>query len=143
MNKKNILFSFALICAALPAFSQDPDSIMIKKLTDEILLRGKAYSNLYTLCKTVGQRLSGSEGMYKGEEWGQATLKASAAERVYLQECMVPHWVRGAKEYAGFKTHKRANPRFNVLAIGNSVGTGKDGVLAPVIEVANFDELER
>jgi len=136
--------TIALFFISFVAFPQANDSLMIKKISDEILLNGKAYANLHTLCKTVGQRLSGSPGMYKGEQWGLKTLKDAGAEKVYLQECMVPHWVRGAKEEARFKTgDRKADPSFSVLAIGNSVGTGKAGVLAKVIEVKNFDELNR
>ncbi len=144
MFKKYFLAVLILFSASLPALSQTSDSLALKKLTDEILLNGKAYENLYRLCKSVGQRLSGSAGMYKGEEWGLQALKDAGAEKAYLQECMVPHWVRGQKEFAGFKTKKRAaDPTFKVLAIGNSVGTGDKGVLAKVIEIANFDELDR
>ena len=117
---------------------------MVKRISDEILLNSKAYSNLFTLCKTVGQRLSGSAGMYKGEAWGLKTLKDAGAEKVYLQECMVPHWVRGKREIACFKSkNKSAIVYFSVLAIGNSTGTGDKGVLAPVIEVRNFEELNQ
>lgn len=144
MLKKYFLAVLILFSAWLPALAQTSDSLAIKKLTDEILLNGKAYENLYRLCKSVGQRLSGSAGMYKGEEWGLQALKDAGAEKAYLQECMVPHWVRGQKEFAGFKTKKRAaDPVFNVLAIGNSVGTGDKGVLAKVIEIADFEELDR
>ncbi len=144
MLKKKFLLSAALLLASCIAFSQNEDSVMIKKITDDVLLRGKAYSYLFTLCKTVGQRLSGSAGMYKGEAWGQKVLKDAGAQNVYLQECMVPHWVRGKKEEAGFRTNKRSmDPSFNVLSIGNAVGTGNNGVLAKIIEVKNFEELEQ
>jgi hypothetical protein len=134
-----ILFS---IFTFLSGFAQSDDSVMIKRLTDEILLNGKAMQNLYTLCKSVGTRLSGSAGMYKAEAWGLQVLKEAGAEKAYLQQCMVPHWVRGKKEYAGYQTKKRSDdPSFDVLAIGNSVGTGDKGVLANVIEVKNFEEL--
>jgi carboxypeptidase Q len=143
MLKKATSTTIALLLFSFAALAQE-DSAMIKRVSDEILLNGKAYSNLYTLCKMVGQRLSGSDGMYKGEAWGLQALKEAGAEKVYLQECMVPHWVRGKKEEAGFKTGKRsADPSFSVLALGNSVGTGEKGVLAAVIEVKNFDELDR
>lgn len=126
------------------AFAQSDDSLMIKKISDEILLNGKAMADLYTLCKSVGHRLSGSPGMYKAESWGLKTLQEAGAENTYLQECMVPHWVRGKKEFAGFKTKKRgADPEFDVLAIGNSVGTGDKGITAQVIEVKNFEELNK
>ena len=138
------VITVALLFISVIAFSQADDSAMIKKISDDILLNGKAYANLHTLCKSVGQRLSGSQGMYKGEEWGLKTLKEAGAEKAYLQECMVPHWVRGAKEEARFKTGKsNTDPSFKVLAIGNSVGTGKAGVLAKVIEVKNFEELNK
>ncbi len=82
--------------------------------------------------------------MYKGEAWGLQALKEAGAEKVYLQQCMVPHWVRGAKEEARFKTGNRsAGPSFKILAIGNSVGTGNAGILTQVIEVKNFEELNR
>ena len=144
MLKKKLLLSTSFLLFTVFLFAQNEDSLMIKKISDDVLLNGKAYANLYTLCKSVGQRLSGSAGMYKGEAWGQKVLKDAGAQNVYLQECMVPHWVRGKKEEVGFKTKKRsADPSFNVLSIGNAVGTGDAGVLAPVIEVKNFEELEQ
>ena len=144
MYKTKAAITVTLLLISVIVFSQVDDSAMIKKISDEILLNGKAYANLHTLCKSVGQRLSGSPGMYKGEAWGLQTLKDAGAEKVYLQECMVPHWVRGAKEEAGFRTAKRSmDPSFNVLAIGNSMGTGNAGVLTGVIEVKNFEELNK
>jgi hypothetical protein len=136
-----ILFS-AFTCFS--GFAQSEDSLMIKKIADEILLNGKAPQNLYSLCKSVGTRLSGSAGMYKAEAWGLKVLQESGAEKTYLQQCMVPHWVRGKKEFAGFRTQQGiAGPEFDVLAIGNSVGTGDNGVFARVIEVKNFAELDK
>ena len=136
-----ILFS-AFTC--FTGFAQSDDSVMIKKISDEILLNGNAPQNLFTLCKSVGTRLSGSAGMYKAEAWGVRALQDAGAEKTYLQQCMVPHWVRGKKEFAGYRTKKRAaDPEFDVLAIGNSVGTGDKGILAQVIEVKNFEELNQ
>ncbi|WP_462249936.1 M20/M25/M40 family metallo-hydrolase [Ferruginibacter sp.] len=142
MYKKKIITAVTFLFITVLAFSQNEDSVMIKKISDEILLHGKAHSNLYTLCKSVGQRLSGSAGMYKGEAWGVQTLKDAGAINVYLQECMVPHWVRGKKEFAAFTKAKGSN-QFNILSIGNAVGTGKTGVSAKVIEVKNFDDLNK
>ena len=91
MFKKKSILSAALLLISVVAFSQADDSAMIKKITDDILLNGKAYDNLRTLCKSVGQRLSGSTGMYKGEAWGATALDNAGAEKVYRQQCMVPH----------------------------------------------------
>jgi hypothetical protein len=59
---------------------------------------------------------------------------------------MVPHWVRGGKDKAEV-FYKDANGKqqsmpVEILAIGNSVGTGATGVKAQVIRVHDFDELE-
>ncbi len=141
---KGIITILFLTISSSYASAQSDDSLMIKKISDEILLNGKGMSDLYTLCKSVGTRLSGSAGMYKAEAWGLKTLKEAGAENVYLQQCMVPHWVRGKKEFAGFKTKKgKAEREFAVLAIGNSVGTGDTGITAQVIEVKNFAELDK
>jgi len=93
-----LLFCFLLISGS--CFAQTEDSLFFRKIADEILVNGKAYENLRVLCKTVGARLSGSPGMYKAEDWGIKTLNAMGADKVYMQECKVPHWVRGGKDEA-------------------------------------------
>ena len=127
--------------------AQQEDSVFISKIADEILVSGKIYDNLRVLCKTVGGRLSGSPQKYKAEEWGMTTLKAAGADKVWLQECKVPHWVRGGKDEAWY-TYKDASGKvvkqtLDVLALGNSMGTGKNGVKAAVVYCNNFDDLER
>lgn len=136
--KKGILAIAALLSTAA-GFAQNEDSVMIKRISDEILLNGKAYSNLYSLCKGVGARLSGSPGMYKAEDWGVKTLTAMGADNVYKQQCMVPHWVRDRNCQA----HFNKKDMFSVAELGNSAGTGSKGISAPVIEVKNFAELEQ
>ena len=102
---------------------------------------GRAYDNLKVLTKTVGGRLSGSPQMYKAEAWGQKTLKDAGADKVWLQECMVPHWIRGGKDEAKSIANKKEET-LDILALGNSVGTGPAGITAPVILINSFDELE-
>jgi hypothetical protein len=121
------------------------DSALIRRLADEVLVRGKAYSNLKVLTKTVGARLSGSPQYYKAEAWGQKALQDAGADKVWLQECMVPHWVRGGKDSAswtGASGTSGARKRLNILALGNSSGTGPRGIDAPVILIHSFEELK-
>jgi len=139
---KSITIFLACSLYFFSGFAQSDDSLMIKKISDEILLNGKSHQNLYSLCKTVGGRLSGSAGMYKAEAWGLKVLQEAGAENVHLQACMVQHWVRGKKEFAGYKTKKpNTVPEFNIASLGGAVGTGDKGVSAQVIEVKSFDEL--
>jgi hypothetical protein len=131
-------------CMAQSIYAQQDDSLAIRRIADEILTNSKAYENLRVLTKTIGGRLAGSPQMVKAEKWGEAALRDAGADKVFTQECMVPHWVRGDKEQARIISNRRdLVPPLNVIALGNSVGTGPKGVTAPVIEVKSFDELER
>ena len=95
---KKILLLFPLIFAGIIVVAQTTDSVTIKKISDEILSNGKAYENLRFLCKKIGPRLSGSPQAQKAVEATIKMLKDAGADTVYLQACMVPHWVRGIKE---------------------------------------------
>jgi hypothetical protein len=131
------VFSFSLTLAA-----QKEDSIFIKQVSDEILTHGKAYDNLRHLTKQIGGRLAGSPGMVKAEQWGKTVMETQGADKVWLQECMVPHWVRGGKDEAKALQDGK-NITLDVLALGNSNGTGSKGVKAEVIMANSFDELEK
>ena len=118
------------------------DSVFIRKIADEIFHNSTAYSNLYTLTKTIGQRLSGSPSTYTSEKWAQDVITKAGADRVYLQKAMIPHWVRGGKDQAALIS---GNNRQNlaVIALGNSVSTPAGGITAPMILIHDFDELEK
>ncbi len=135
------IFLWVLIfLSANHAKAQKEDSAFIKKISDEILSNGKAYENLRYLTKQIGGRLAGSPQMVKAEQWGLKTMQESGADKAWMQECMVPHWVRGGKDEG--IAFVQGNKILNVTALGNSIGTGKKGVSAYVLEVKSFDELE-
>jgi hypothetical protein len=152
---RSLLIFLLVVSTVFAAVGQTAeDSAMIRRIADTILTDGMTYGNLRTLTKKVGQRLNGSPGFYKAEKWGQAALTEAQADKVWLQECMVPHWVRGGKDSASFlaapsqqqmKTSKAPalHGGLDVLALGNSVGTGTKGIKAPVLLIHDFDELER
>ncbi len=124
------------------AFAQNEDSIFIKRIADEILLNGKSYDDLRWLTKQIGGRLSGSPQMVKAEQWGLKTFQKINPDNAWLQECMVPHWLRGGKdEVTAFSALKKNKRAFDVLALGNSIGSKKP-LTAQVIEIKSFDELE-
>lgn len=135
------MFVLFLLTFSLPALARQADSLLIRAIADEILEHGRAYENLRVLTKQVGARLSGSAGMYKAEAWGRKALEEAGADRVWLQECKVPHWVRGGKDEAYVAAARKID--LDILALGNSVGTGPKGIKAPVILINSFDELEQ
>jgi carboxypeptidase Q len=96
---KKIFFAFFVLPFAAMAQPAD-DAAMIKKISDEILRNGKAYEQLYQLTKQIGGRLAGSPAFAKAVQWGKETMEKNGADNVWLQECMVPHWVRGGADKA-------------------------------------------
>lgn len=82
--------------------------------------------------------------MVKAENWGLDVMKKSGADQAWLQECMVPHWVRGGTDFAqanftvpATKT-KNMIPQqkgLDIIALGNSIGSGSKGINAPVLLV--------
>lgn len=138
-------------CLSLFAITQlnylhaQSDSVMIRKIYTEALTNGKSYSNLDYLTNKIGGRLSGSASAQQAVEWAFKAMKEAGADTVYLQECMVPHWVRGEKEKANVISTNPAenNKELAVNALGGSIGTPANGITAPVIEVIGIEGLKK
>ncbi len=144
INMRKIFSAVLFLFTITLLQAQNPDSVFIKKIADEILTSGKAYDNLHELTKKIGGRLAGSPQMVKAEQWGMRMMKESGAEKAWMQQCMVPHWVRGGTDQASFKlNNKDVFEKLDVVALGNSIGTGKKGIVAQVIKVDSFEELEK
>lgn len=129
----SLIFSTTLLMAQ--------DSLMLPKIYDEELVNGQCYGNLHYLCKNIGPRLSGSKNAQKAVEWSKKLMESYGFDHVFLQEVMVPHWVRGAKE-AGMIIDGNNKISVPIAALGMSVATPKDGLTANVIEVHSLKELD-
>ncbi|PSR57151.1 peptidase M28 family protein [Adhaeribacter arboris] len=118
-----------------------PDSVFIRKIYDEALTSGQSYKNLDYLSNKIGGRLSGSPEAEKAVQWTKQLMESYHFDKVYLQEVLVPHWVRGAKEKASIQSGK-TKTEVPICALGGSVGTGKQALTANILEVKTFDELK-
>jgi Peptidase family M28 len=137
MKKITILLLFQ----SFFVFSQNSDEQKLKEIYHQALTNSKCYSWLDDLSNKVGARLSGSDGAAKGVLYTKQELETLGLDRVFLQEVMVPHWVRGEKEVAYFKSGK-LKTTIPVSALGGSIATSKSGITAEVIEVQSIKELE-
>ena len=137
INKLLIPFLF-LSCTLL---AEDTDSLNIRRIFDEALAKGHAYKNLEYLCKKIGPRLSGSANAQKAVEWSKKLMEEYAFDDVYLQEVLVPHWERGVKEVA-YILDGKTKVSIPIAALGGSVASPPEGIIAQVIEVKNFEELK-
>lgn len=137
---------FTLILIALfPAlcFAGEEDSTFARKIFDEALTKGRCYEMLDVLCNDIGARLSGSPEAAKAVEWGKMEMEKHGFDRVFLQEVMVPHWVRGDVEKGVIYTSDgKKNRDVPICALGGSIGTPEGGIKAEVIEVNGLEELK-
>ena len=136
--KKPITLLFSLLVSY--GYAQNADSVTIRKIYNEALSNGKSYEWLRYLTKQIGPRLSGSTGAQKAVDWTKQVMEQQGFDRVFLQDVMVPHWVRGAKEEAFIHIGKQKTT-VPIAALGGSVATPPKGVEAQVIEVKSFPEL--
>lgn len=133
-------FKLFLLLVPFCTVGQVTDEQMLKSIYSNNLKQGSCYQWLEYLSNSIGSRLSGSEGAEKAVVYTKNELEKLGLTRVYLQEVIVPKWVRGAKEEA-YVNDTKSKISFPICALGGSVATPKNGVLASVIEVHSIEEL--
>ncbi len=121
---------FSLIIAIVLSFTvlsqgttYKKDSIMLRKIYSEALENGHCYEKLRSLCKDIGNRLSGSVASEMAVDWGFHNLSSYGFDTVYKQEVMVPHWERGTKEKGYYQIPDNLIKEVHLLALGGSVST--------------------
>ncbi len=116
----------------------------IKKVQQAALGSDYAYRQLAHLSDNIGPRLSGSPQAQAAVEYVAAELRKLGLD-VKLEKVMVPHWVRG-EETAALTDYPSMAPnttqKIVLTALGGSVPTPADGLVAEVVVVNNFDELQ-
>jgi hypothetical protein len=136
---KNLVY--LLVLQSFFAFGQNSDEKKLKEIYNQALTNAKCYSWLDYLSNKIGQRLSGSANAEKAILYTKEQLETLGLDRVYLQEVMVPKWVRGEKETA-FILDKKTKIAVPICALGGSIATPKNGLTAEVVEVHSLKELE-
>ncbi|SFN39590.1 Zn-dependent amino-or carboxypeptidase, M28 family [Chryseobacterium oleae] len=133
----------SLLFLGMAAFGQSKeDSIQFSKISTEILNNGKGYTELRELSKNIGHRLSGSAAYDKAVKWAEQKLRDAGADKVWLQEVMVPVWTRG-KESLQIKTADGKWKNLKMLSLGNSEGTGGKDVSGEIIIVKSMEEYDK
>jgi hypothetical protein len=97
-------------------------------------------ARLEYLCDRIGNRVSGSAALEKAIVWAEQEMKRAGLENVRTIPVKVRHWVRGQESLAMIEPLSRP---IAMLGLGDSVGTGPNGIEAEVVTVSNFDELEK
>ncbi len=140
--KKSILLAASLFTAAI-GNAQLSDSAMFKNIATQILMNGKCYSDLRVLCKSVGNRLTGTEAASKAIAWGEQALREAGCDKVWLQPVQVPVWHRG-EEHLAIKLSKNGEYiDVPMTSLGNSEGTNNRLLNAEILMVRSFEEFDK
>ena len=132
----------AILLQGCSIFAQVSEEQTIKNIYKSALTNGKCYSWLDHLSNKIGSRLSGSANADKAVLYTKSQLESLGFDKVYLQEVMVPKWVRGEKETA-YILNNKTKINVPICALGGSIATSKNGLTAEVIEVQGIEELAR
>jgi len=103
-----------------------------------ILSDAGALNRLVTLCDRYGHRLSGSDSLERSLDWLEKTLRNDGFDSVTRQPVMVPRWERGLESLELISPRRTS---LAMLGLGGSKGTGRGGMLAPVVPVRDFTDL--
>lgn len=124
--------------------SSEEDAFFIRGIYDMALTQGQCYHWLEHLTTRIGGRLAGSPQAAAAVEYTRQMLDTLGLDSVWLEPCMVPHWVRGDKEQVRIvNSPTLGSVDLKALALGNAVGTPEEGLLAEVVEVKSLDEVEQ
>ena len=123
-------------------FTQPADSVTIRRIYDEVLTNSRCYGWLDFLSNRIGGRLSGSPQAAQAVDYVKLEMSKLPLDSVWLQELMVPHWVRGEAE-TGWMVIKGKKTPLRVCALGGSIATPASGISGEVVEVHDWEELEK
>src|SRR5687767_7644225 len=103
-----------------------------------------AYRQTAYLSNNIGPRLSGSPQAERAVQYVAAEMKKLGLA-VRLQKLRVPHWVRGEEkgeliEFPGMASG--TTQKIVLTALGGSIATASTGLIADVVVVRTFAELE-
>lgn len=142
--KKLLFVAFLLpVFPALASPATTPSTL--NAIRDHAMRSDYAYERMADLTDLVGPRLSGSPGAAAAVSQVADAMRKLGA-KVTLQPVMVPRWVRGEErgEIVGYTGQPEGITQKIVLtALGGSSATPAAGLVAPVLIIRNYEELEQ
>jgi Zn-dependent M28 family amino/carboxypeptidase len=139
---KKSLALLAFLSLFLNGFTQNPDSVFIKQIFDNVLTNRVAYQNLEILTNIAPGRLVGSEESIVALKFFEKYFNELGADTVYLQEFKTHSWVCDSSSVSILNKKSREIP-LRCDALGTSPSTPLSGLVAEVIEVQGLADLEK
>ncbi|KAK6632209.1 hypothetical protein RUM44_007240 [Polyplax serrata] len=113
---------------------------LANKIVDAVIngdYKGYYYNDLELFIDTYGNRLTGTKNLEKSIDYiaNKSTIQGL---RVRMDPVLVPQWIRGDEQ--GFMVSPRMH-KLKILGLGPTPGTETTGLMADVVVVSSFDEL--
>ena len=145
MRKPIVLVAVLFAFASLSTFAQPPNWLDTYRAPAAKLIAASqgsdfAWQRLAEVTDLYGHRLSGSVGLERAIDWAVAEMKKDGLDNVRKERVLVPKWVRGRESLMLLEPVPQP---LVMLGLGNSVGTGPEGVTADVIVIKNFEDLDK
>jgi carboxypeptidase Q len=133
----------ALVAARAQSHANPNLTAELKELHEAARSSRYGYELLSHLCNNIGPRLSGSPQAEQAVKYVSAEFQRLGLD-VHLEPVQVPHWVRGVEtaelvEFPG--SVQNVTQKIVVTALGGSVATPPEGLIADVIVVETFEQL--
>jgi hypothetical protein len=119
---------------------------MYRETARKILHKGMSEQHAFEYLKkitSVGPRLTGSAQAEAAVRLTRQLMEDMGLDNVHLEPTEVPHWVRGEKEEGWIFSSESGRISVPIAAIGGSIGTPPQGIVAQIVEVRSFSELNR
>jgi len=137
---KNLL-TVLIFLAASAVFSQNADSLILRKIFENAINSKDAYNNLEYLCNETPGRLMGSESSIKALNYLKSYFEKLDVDTVYLQAYKTDSW-RCNSSSVIIKSPE-GDIELSAVVLGPSAKTYGDGITANVIEVQSIEELNK
>ena len=108
----------------------------LQSLQTSVINDNLSYELVESLTTEVGHRMMGSEGDKKSIAWAVKKMKALGFDKVWTDEVTGTLWLRGDAEASITAPYAH---KIVAIALGGSVGTGKQGMNR---EIAHFESLD-
>ncbi len=136
-----ILFSLLFVSALSFAEKISESAIMeAKRLRDLALKSSIGYEIIESLTTEVGARLGGSAADALAVKWAKNKFESLGFDKVWTEPVVFPAWQRISESAEILKPFPQP---LKITALGFSVATPKDGLIAEVVEFASIEELEK
>lgn len=109
--------------------------------------RGQGFDWIANITDTFGPRKAGTEALENAIMYLIEKMKQQNFSNVHNQSAIIPRWIRGEESalltvYSENSIPTR-NKSLTILGLGSTKATPPDGILADVVVVQSFDELDK